>query len=107
MDKKFLIEQKALLSLIFGMVSIGLLAFVFILTALVPIIFAILGIVFGVQSRKLSAGEPNGMATGGLVCSIIGLVLSSIVFVTCILCISVIGEMLPESLEDPSKYIFI
>ena len=47
-------------------------------------ILAIIGIVLGAIGRKNP--EHKGIATGGLVCSIIGLILSLILYIACIGC---------------------
>lgn len=58
--------------------------------AIASIVMAIVGIVLGVNSRKegSAAGAPTGMATAGLACSVVALVLSAVVFVACVLCVS-------------------
>lgn len=47
-------------------------------------IIGIIGIVLGVQGKKNI--ESKGIATGGMVCSIVGTVLNSIFFVACAAC---------------------
>ena len=42
----------------------------------------------------LEAGQPTGLATAGLVLSIIGLTLSAISFFTCTLCVTCVGFVL-------------
>lgn len=54
-------------------------------------IFGIIGIVLAVQGRK--EPEPNGMATAGLILSIIGTVLNLIMFIACAACVGTIGSM--------------
>lgn len=51
---------------------------------LVGVIMAIVGIILGAQARK--DPQKNGMATAGLVCSIIGLLLNIVVFIACMAC---------------------
>lgn len=48
-------------------------------------IFGLIGIILGALGRKDS--EKTGIATAGLVCSIIGLVLSLILYIACIACV--------------------
>ena len=52
-------------------------------------ILGIVGIVFGASARKNS--DSNSLATAGLVCSIIGTILSLILYVACVACISAIS----------------
>lgn len=49
----------------------------------------IIGIILGALARK--DPEKKGMATAGLVCSIIGFVLSIILLVACVACLGAIG----------------
>lgn len=49
-------------------------------------IIGIVGIILGALGRKDPAKK--GMATGGLVCSIIGAVLGLIVYIACVACVS-------------------
>lgn len=67
-----------ILSLIIGLFSAGALGWA-------GAIMAILGIIFGALGRKNP--EKNGLATGGLVCSIIGLVLCLALYIACVACI--------------------
>ncbi len=56
--------------------------------AVVGLIAGIVGVILSVMGGKKSklAGEPSGLATAGLVVSIIGLVFSGIFFITCTIC---------------------
>ncbi len=81
----------AIASLVLGIVSL-----VFAFTGPLSIIGAIvgiIGIVLGALSRKKlkKAGQPTGMATGGLVMSIIGTILCLIFWVACIVCAGAMG----------------
>lgn len=49
-------------------------------------ILAIIGIILGAVGRKNP--EKSGLATAGLVCSIIGLILCLIVYIACVACLS-------------------
>ncbi len=57
---------------------------------IISIIFGILGIVLAAIGRKksIAAGMPDGLGTAGLVLSILGLCLGSILYVSCTLCVS-------------------
>lgn len=52
------------------------------------LVLGIVGIVMGVMAKKRN---PSGMATAGLVLSIIGTVLCGITFVACVACIGAVG----------------
>lgn len=72
-------------SLVFGIVSI-VLSWVSILN-IVTLVLGIVGIVLGVKGRKKAPVGKTGLATAGLICSIIGTVFSAIGFFTCTLCV--------------------
>lgn len=57
-------------------------------------ITGLIGIILGALGRKKS--EKKGIATAGLVCSIIGFVLSTIFFVACVACASVGSGLLKD-----------
>jgi len=67
-------------ALILGIVSI---IFCFI-NPIVALICGIVGLILGVMARKR---QPNGMATAGFILSIIGLVISIIMFIAVAACI--------------------
>ena len=69
---------------------LGILAIVF-----GGLVLGIIGIVLGTQAKKsfLAEGAPTGMATAGIVCSIIGTVLGSIIFVACYLPLLGLGTL--------------
>ncbi len=74
-------------ALILGIASMVLAWFTFVNIA--ALVGAILGIVFACKGRKCSVaanGKPSGLATAGLVLSIIGTVIAGIGFMTCTLC---------------------
>lgn len=52
------------------------------------LIMGIVGIVLGVLAKKKN---PSGMATAGLVCSIVGTVLCAIIFIACAACVGSVG----------------
>lgn len=78
----------AIASLVLGIISI-VLALFFAGFQWVGAIAGIIGIILGAMSRKIP--EKKGMATAGLVLSIIGFVLSIILFVACAACIGALG----------------
>jgi lysylphosphatidylglycerol synthetase-like protein (DUF2156 family) len=92
----------AIASLVLGIVSI-VCAF-FTKWAWIGIIVGVVGIVLAAMARK-KEGEPKGVATGGLVTSIVGAALSLVLFLTCgLLCIAAekgSETMLKEMSKDP------
>lgn len=77
----------AITSLVLGIVAI---VFSFIgLSIPFGLIIGIVGIILGVMAKKKN---PSGMATAGLVLSIIGTVLCAIVFIACMACVGAIGS---------------
>lgn len=76
-------EQKnsyAIAALVLGIVSI-VFSFIYVWVGLIA---GVVGIILAVKGRKIE--DKKGMATAGLVCSIIGTSLSGI-FVVCALCV--------------------
>ena len=67
-----------IISLVIGVFSSGLLGWL-------GAILAVIGIVLGALGKKNP--EKSGIATAGLVCSIIGLVLCLILYVACAACV--------------------
>ena len=73
-----------IIAIIIGAVSAGSLGWL-------GAILAIIGIVLGALGRKNP--EHKGIATGGLVCSIIGLILCLILYIACAACIVGLGSL--------------
>ena len=67
-----------ILALLIGLFSAGSLGWL-------GAILAILGVIFGAVGRK--DPEKKGLATAGLVCSIIGLVLCLAMYLACVACV--------------------
>jgi Predicted membrane protein len=82
-------KGKAIASLVCGIIGLvlGFLGFVTGVSSLIGLILCIVGIVLAVKARNaMPVGVPGrGMATGGLVCGIIGAVLSGIIAL-CVIC---------------------
>ena len=77
----------AIAGLVLGILSIlSSFTIVFFGLGWLGLIFGIVGIVMGVMAKKKA---PSGMATAGLVLSIIGTVLCGITFIACVACIGV------------------
>ena len=75
-------KGKSIASLVLGIASVALPWFYF--SSILSLIVGVVGIILSVQVRKLN-DENKGMATAGLVLSIIGIVLSGIM-VVCTIC---------------------
>lgn len=85
-------EEKKSNGLAIASLVLGLVAIVFSFIGLsIPfgLIIGIVGIILGVMAKKKN---PCGMATAGLVLSIIGTVLCAIVFIACMACVGAIGS---------------
>lgn len=80
----------AIASLVLGIVSIVVSLF-FSSTSWLGAVTGIIGIILGAMARKDPAKK--GLATAGLVCSIIGFVLSIIIFVACVACVGGIAAL--------------
>lgn len=77
----------AIASLVLGIVSI--VCWFFGMGAFLGLITGLIGVICASSSKK--AGYTGGIQTGGLVCSIIGLVVSAVVFVACVACVGALG----------------
>ena len=73
-----------IIALLIGIFSSGLLGWL-------GAIVAIIGIVLGALGRKNP--EAKGLATAGLVCSIIGLILCLILYIACAACVGALGSL--------------
>ncbi|NLM61150.1 MAG: hypothetical protein GX193_03630 [Clostridiales bacterium] len=75
-------------SLVLGIVS---LVFIFTGTAaFVGIIAGIVGLILGISARK---ENPSGMATAGIVLSVIGLAFCAVSFIACVACVGALGQL--------------
>lgn len=91
----------AVASLILGIVAI-------VFSLIVPFLFwvwivvGVVGIILGALGRKNAkeAGEPTGIATGGLVTSIIGTVLALIMWMVCAAAVSGGAKILEEAAKN-------
>lgn len=83
-------KQMGVASLVLGIISL--------VAAFIPglnwlgAIFALIGVVLGALGRKNP--EKKGIATGGLVCSIIGLVLGLILWIACASCVGGLSSLM-------------
>ncbi|MGI6577967.1 MAG: DUF4190 domain-containing protein [Eubacteriales bacterium] len=79
---------KAIASLVLGIISI-----VFIFTgsaSLLGIVAGIVGLIIGISAKKEA---PSGMATAGIVLSVIGLALCAVAFLACVACVGALGSL--------------
>lgn len=78
----------AIAALVLGIVSLVFAVLIPGLQFLAPIV-GIIGIILGVISRKnlKAANQPTGMATAGMVMSIIGTILGVLMYLLCVACV--------------------
>ena len=77
-------------SLVLGIISI-----VFCWLPILGLVSGILGIIFHVRQKKIF---PNGISTGGLVTSIIGLVFSALYFIILLFFVAIIRAIISSTL---------
>ena len=78
----------AVASLVCGILS--LVSILFSVFAWIGLILGVLAIIFGVIANK--AGK-DGKATAGLVMGIVGAAISTIVFISCVICAATVGKV--------------
>lgn len=78
-------------SLVLGIISILIAIFTVGVYGWVAAIIGIIGIILGTLGRKDAAKK--GLATAGLVCSIIGVVLGLIFYIACIACVGGLASL--------------
>lgn len=78
----------AIVGLILGIVSIVLAWFMYVNIAAVAC--AVVGLILSIKGKNklVAAGQAKGLAVAGLIVSIVGLVLSVIMFFACTVCVS-------------------
>ncbi|MBQ6412304.1 MAG: DUF4190 domain-containing protein [Ruminococcus sp.] len=66
---------------------------------IIGIVCAVVGLVFAIMAKKSynAIGQKNGMATAGMILSIVGIVLSVIGLIVCGVCVCVAQQALAES----------
>lgn len=83
---------KAIASLVLGIISLVLIFTGY--GTIVGIIAGIVGLILGINARK---ENPSGMATAGIVLSIIGLAVCAFVFVSCVICVGSLASIAAAS----------
>lgn len=79
---------KAVASLVLGIIS---LIFIFLgIYAILGIVLGIIGLILGISAKKEA---PSGMATAGIVISIIGLGICALTFLACVACVGALATM--------------
>ncbi len=85
-------KNKGIASLVLGIVSLVVLWFGY--GSLIAMILSIIGIILGVGARKgLAPDQGHGLATAGMICSIIALILSTLWLLACVLCIGAFASV--------------
>lgn len=84
----------AVASLVLGILSI-VFALIILGFQIVAAIVGVAGIVLGVVARKnlKEQNSPTGMATAGMVLSIIGTILGVLMWLLCVVCVGAIGAL--------------
>ena len=83
----------AIAAMVLGIISC-VFAWFGLVSGIISLVLAVVGLVLAIQARKSYAalGQKNGMATAGLVLSIIGIVLSVIGVIACGICVCVANQ---------------
>lgn len=82
-------DGKATASMVLGIIS---LVFIFFnIYAFIGLILAIIGLILGIQAKK--ANPENGQAKAGVVLCIIGIVLTSLTFIACTICVASLASL--------------
>jgi len=90
-------NSKAIISLVLGIVSCVTLFFGY--GALIGVVLSIVGIILGVQAKKeieMSGEGGKGMATAGIVCSIVSLALCVLSVLCIAICVGTLATMDPS-----------
>ncbi|MBB2182128.1 hypothetical protein H0486_04470 [Lachnospiraceae bacterium MD1] len=88
MEDKRPADGKAIASLVLGIVSFICIFFGY--GAILGIVLAIVGLILGMDSKKRN---PSGMATAGVVLSIISLAICTISFIACVACVGALASL--------------
>ena len=86
----------AVASLVLGILSLVIGVFTSGLFGWLGAIFAVIGIILAVLAKKTNP-EKSGLATAGLVCSIIGVILCLLLYVACAACVGGVSALTSPS----------
>lgn len=75
-----------ILAIIIGVISAGALGWF-------GAILGIIGIILGALARKNGPDDKRGIATGGMVCSIVGTILCLLFYIACVACIGSLAAL--------------
>lgn len=78
---------KAIASLVLGIVACVCVFFGY--GAILGIVLGVIGLVLGINAKK---ENPSGMATAGIVLSVIAVAICAIGFIACVACVGCIGS---------------
>lgn len=89
----------AIASMVLGIVSIPL------AWAYVGVATAIVGLILGIIAKKKQkeAGFPTGMSLAGIICSIIGLIISIVMYALCIWALCAVGNVVNSAANEWSS----
>lgn len=79
---------KAIASLVLGILAAVCVFFGY--GALLGIVLGVVGLILGIQAKKAA---PSGMATAGVVLSIISIAICAIGFIACVACVASLGAL--------------
>ena len=77
-------SNKAIASLVLGIVSVVCVFFGY--GALLGIALGVVGLILGINAKKEA---PSGMATAGIILSIIAIAICAVAFIACVACIGI------------------
>ncbi len=78
-------------SLVLGIIALVLDVFTAGAAGWLGMVFGIIGTILGAIARNKALPEKKGIATAGLVCSIIGIILGLLLYIACVGCIGCMG----------------
>lgn len=80
-------KNYAIASLVCGIVAVVFMWFGY--GAIIGIASGVVGLILGIKANKI---QKQGMATAGIVLSIIGLSLGALIFVACVVCVALVAN---------------
>jgi uncharacterized membrane protein len=80
-------NNKAIASLVLGIIAVACVFFGY--GALLGIALGVVGLILGINAKKEA---PSGMATAGIVLSIIAIAICVLSFIACVACVGMLGS---------------